>query len=279
MKKKKILLIIIIIIIISLLVFILRNKEQSKTEDSYDFKIYFFNAGKADAILVSKNDKYIMIDTGEESLTEEILNYFQENNITELEYLIITHFDKDHVGSASNIINSINIKNILQTNTTKDSTYYSNYIESLKNKNITPITVSGNYEILLKKLNINIDGPTELYEKNESNNSSLIVSIKNENNSFLFMGDSENQRIKDFVKTNTQKYDFVKIPYHGNYLKRLDSLLEDIKTKFAVMTCSVAEGCEEDTKEVLDKYNIEYYMTKNGSITILSNGSDIKIKQ
>ena len=276
MFKKINLLTLILFLLIIILVIIFNI---SKSTNDYDFKIYFFNAGKADAIVLSKNNKYIMIDTGEESLSNEILKYFQNNNITKLDYLIITHFDKDHVGSASSVIDNIEIGQVLQSNVSKDSEYYTNYLNSLKNKNITPLTVQNNYEIALDGLNIIVNGPTTIYDNNESNNSSLIVSITYNDNNFLFMGDSENARIKDFISYNTDTYNFIKIPYHGNYLKRLDNLLDNIKPSYAVMTCSSDEGCEDETIDVLNKYNISYYMTKNGSISVLSNGKIIKIKQ
>ena len=276
MFKKINLLTLILFLLIIILVIIFNI---SKITNDYGFKIYFFNAGKADAIVLSKNNKYIMIDTGEESLSNEILKYFQNNNITKLDYLIITHFDKDHVGSASSVIDNIEIGQVLQSNVSKDSEYYTNYLNSLKNKNITPLTVQNNYEIALDDLNIIVNGPTTIYDNNESNNSSLIVSITYNDNNFLFMGDSENARIKDFISYNTDTYNFIKIPYHGNYLKRLDNLLENIKPSYAVMTCSSDEGCEDETIDVLNKYNISYYMTKNGSISVLSNGKNIKIKQ
>jgi hypothetical protein len=50
-----------------------------------------------------------------------------------------------------------------------------------------------------------------------------------------------------------------------------------VKPKYGVMTCSKTEGCESRTIEVLASKNIKYYMTKNGSIRVLSNGEDIKI--
>ena len=127
MKKEKIIfgIILVLIVIILAIGYSISNKENK----NYDFKIYFFNAGKADAILLSKNNKYMMIDTGEEDLSNEILNYFKENNITRLEYLVITHFDKDHVGSASTIIDNIEIGEVLQSNVPKDSDEYDNYIK------------------------------------------------------------------------------------------------------------------------------------------------------
>lgn len=275
-KKERILLIVIIIVLILICVFL--NK-ITKIDSSYDFKIYFFNAGKADAILIEKNDKYIMIDTGEESLSEEILDYFKKNNIKKLDYLIITHFDKDHVGSASSIIDNIEIGKVLQSNYIKDSVYYNNYINSLNNKKITPITVSGDYDIELVDLKIVVNGPEKTYDSNESNNSSLIVSINYNKNNLLFMGDSQNARIKDFLNNNNETYDFLKVPYHGNSLKRLDTLLEEKNIKYAVITSSNKELESEETIDVLNKYNIKYYLTRKGSITVYSNGNEIKIRQ
>lgn len=270
---------VLIVILILILVFVYTYKNEKETNE-YNFKTYFFNAGKADCILISNNDKYIMIDTGEETLSKEILAYFSNNNISKLDYLIITHFDKDHVGSSSNIIDNIEIENVLQSNCPKESEYYDNYINSLANKSITPQTISGDLEFEIEDMKIKINGPTKIYDSNESNNSSLIVSINYKNTNYLFTGDCQNDRIKDYLKENSiSTYDFIKIPYHGNYQKKLDDLLEKVQPSYAVITCSANEPDITETLELLEKQNIEYYLTKNGSITVLSDGEEIVIKQ
>lgn len=274
-NKIRIMIFIILLIGIISCIYIFKNKN---VEDDSNMEIYFFNAGKADCILISNNGKYILIDTGEESLESEILSYFKNHNITKLDYLIITHFDKDHVGSASKIIDSIQIDNVLQSNYPKDSTQYTKYINSLTSKNITPQTISGDVSFVVGDLNITVNGPTSIYDSNESNNSSLIISVKYNNTSYLFMGDSQNSRIKDYLSTHKEEYDFIKIPYHGNYQKRLEELLETIKPKYAVITCSTSEPDTSETEALLNKLGIKYYLTKNGSINIESNGEVINIK-
>ena len=276
--KKGYLFLIIVLIAVLVGVFML-ERHFKKEEENYDFEIYFFNAGKADAILLSKDNKYIMIDTGEEDLSNTILNYFKNNNITKLDYLIITHFDKDHVGSASKIIDNIEIGEVLESNYPKDSIYYNNYRTSLANKNIEAKVISGNYEISLSDVKLIINGPETTYDKNESNNSSLIVSATYKNNKFLFMGDAENQRIKDFLETNTEKYDFIKVPYHGHYLKRFENILENNTFKYAVITSSSEELEDSRTIDSLNKYNVKYYLTRLGNIRVLSDGENIIVKQ
>ena len=275
MNKKILGIIIIFVIVLVFLLSIFLRKE-----DSTNFKIYFFNAGKADAILIMNNDHYIMIDTGEEELTSEILNYFRNNNINKLDYLIITHFDKDHVGSAANIINNIEVSNVLQSNYIKDSEYYQNYIKALDDNNISAMTIQNDFEVNIGDMNIIVNGPNIIYDNNESNNSSLIVSLTYDNTKYLFMGDTENARIKDYLDTHNETYDFIKIPYHGNYLKRLEELLEVVKPKYAVITASKTEGAEEDTINLLEQLDIDYYITSNGDITIkVDNNKNIKIYQ
>lgn len=266
MKK---LLIIIPILVVIFVIILFSNK-------NYKLKIYVFDAGKADSSILTYEDLTIIIDTGEEDLFKDIDLYLNKKKIDKINYLIITHFDKDHVGSAYKLIDKYEVVNVIQTNIIKDSIYYEKYIESLNNKGISPITVNGDYEINYNDLKLVINGPVKTYDKNESNNSSLITSIYYKNNSFIFMGDSEKDRLKDFISSNNNTYDLVKIPYHGNYQKQLNNLFDNIKTKYSII-------CDNkiDTKlDILIKDNkIKNYITKNGSITILSNGDKIHIKQ
>lgn len=277
MNNKIIILVLSIIIVVFIsFIYIYRN---NKGDDNYNMKMYIFNAGKADCILISNNGKHIMIDTGEENLATKILSYLRNNNITKLDYLIITHFDKDHVGSASKIIDNIQVDNVLQSNYPKESTYYANYISSIENKGIVPQTISGDVAFTLGELNITVNGPTTIYDSNESNNSSLIVSIKYNNTGYLFMGDSQNNRIKDYLNSHSEKYSFIKIPYHGNYQKTLEGLLEVVNPNYAIITCSSVEPDTSETEGLLNKLNIKYYLTKNGDIKLKSDGESIMINQ
>lgn len=275
-KSLPIVIAIILLLVILVVIILLKNK---KIGDDYNFEIYFFQAGKADAILIQNEGKYMMIDTGEQSLSQTILNYFESQNIKKLDYLVITHFDKDHVGSASAIINNIEVGEVIQSNVPKDSIYYDNYISALNENSITPTTASGDLVRTLGDVSMTINGPTTVYEKNESNNSSLIVSLTKGEKKFLFMGDSQNQRLKDFIANNQEEYDFLKVPYHGRDLKQLDNLLEGRNIKYAVITSSNLEKEADETVTTLEKHDIKIYKTREGAIRVYSNGSDIIIKQ
>ena len=244
-----------------------------------DLSVYFFNAGKADCCIISDGEHTVMIDTGESDLYSDISSYFRQNNIAKLDCLIITHFDKDHVGSAASVIENTEIGTVYQSNVPKESEYYTAYLNALESKSVTPVTVSGDLEFTLGEMSFKINGPETVYEKNDSNNSSLITSLFYGDTSFLFAGDAQNDRLKDFIFQNDTTYDFVKIPYHGNFQKQLDNLLENITPTYAVITSSDEEPEEEDMTNLLDNMGIKYYLTRSGDITVTSDKSKISINQ
>jgi len=65
-------------------------------------------AGQADAIIMQTQNRSIIIDCGEKDDGDEIAEYLQEENITNVDYMFITHFDKDHVGGFPEVMESVN---------------------------------------------------------------------------------------------------------------------------------------------------------------------------
>lgn len=276
MNKKIIILVgMLLVIVTGLLMFLLRIDNSNGK-----LKLYFFDAGKADSCIIYNDDFAVLIDTGEKELGEEILTYLNNNGIKKINYLIITHFDKDHVGSASIVLDGIQVDNVIQSNYPKESKVYDKYLKALSNNNIMPNTLRDDLDFNYGDVYFHINAPKEeIYSNNESNNSSLIVSIKYKNNSFLFMGDAENLRIQEYIDDNTESYDFLKVPYHGHYQITLAKLFSIVKPKYAVITSSDEELEDNTTLELLKSIDCDAYLTRNGSILITSDGNIIRIKQ
>ena len=277
MNKKVLLLVgLLIVVLIGISIFVNNNEKN----DDQDLNIYFFEAGKADSAIIYNEEFAVLIDTGEKELGDTILDYLNKQGIKKLDYLIITHFDKDHVGSASKIINNIEIGKVIQSNYPKESNVYTKYLESLEQKKITPITLRDNLYLNLGEVQFNIIPPEEEeYSEKPSNNSSLIVSVKYKDNKFLFMGDAENLRIAEYLKTHTDEYNLIKVPYHGHYQVELNSLINIVNPNYAVITSSNEEMEDTETLKILKNNNVIYYVTREGSILVTSDGTNINIKQ
>jgi len=70
---------------------------------SHNLKIYFIDVGQGDStLIVTPNDKTILIDGGGSPTYDvgknTLIPYLLDRKIKRLDYVIISHFDEDHVG-------------------------------------------------------------------------------------------------------------------------------------------------------------------------------------
>ena len=272
MKKYNILIILLFVFLIGILLFLHSNSKKN------DFHIYFFDAGKADSFIITKDDSVIIIDTGEKDLYNDLDSYLKEHNISKIDYLIITHFDKDHVGSAGDIIDNYQIDKVLQGSYPKESKVYTKYLEALESKGIEPVTVKDKMSFEISNVKFEIIPPLkDTYEEDPSNNSSLITSVTYKATSYLFTGDIEKERIKEFNDNNTRLYDFIKMPHHGDYDEGIEELISTIEPKYAVITSSNEEKEDKKVVKVLNNNSVKTYYTRIGSVSLDSDGFNIYI--
>ncbi|WP_074833221.1 ComEC/Rec2 family competence protein [Ruminococcus albus] len=253
-----------------------KTNKVSIDEVGKGLTIYSFKAGKADAELIYGDDWAVLIDCGEKGFGKHITAYMEEQGIKKLDYLIITHFDKDHVGGAAKILRSCEVGTVLQSNSPKESEEYDNYLEELKNQGITAQTVREDMTFTLGEAVFTIDPPAqEAYEKEPSNNSSLITEVTLGDVNMLFAGDAENDRLAEFTQNNNKTYRFVKVPYHGHWQKQLKPFAQSIKAEIAVITSSDEEPEDKDTVDLFKKCGAEVFLTRTDSVIAKCDGKNI----
>lgn len=242
------------------------------------FKVTYMNVGKADCILITIDDKSVMIDTGLNSTKKEVVSELKERKIDELDYLILTHMDKDHIGGADAVLDNIKIDNLIQADYVKESKQYEQYTNSLKENNIEPVLLHGNINTEINGAEINIySAKKNTYS--QSNDYSIIVGITYGSYNFLFAGDAEEERLAEFISMNDKKYDVVKIPHHGRINSLSEEFLKSINTSYSIITCSEDDRPDDEMLNLLEKYKVKTLLTSNGEITIEMDGNVISISQ
>ncbi len=243
-----------------------RHRSDLKFKDNENLQIYTFDAGKADCMIIKQKEAIIMIDTGEQDLSEDLLGYLDDNHITKIDYLIITHFDKDHVGSAADVINHVTVDEVFQSTIEKESIYVEKYQSAIENLDLDPTVVQRDITLQVEDMLITLHGPEKRYPKNTSNNSSIITEIQYGETNLLLMADAQNDRIKDFLEANDKTYDILKVPYHGHYQKQFRKLVEQIQPKYSIITSSDEETEDTETLTILKENGSKRYLTRNGEI-------------
>ena len=79
-------------------------------------EVSVFGLQSADSILLTTENYVVLIDTGERQHGRSIAERLFDRNIFHIDYLIITHFDRDHVGGAYDIIRFLGVNNVIVPN-------------------------------------------------------------------------------------------------------------------------------------------------------------------
>ena len=270
---------IILFLSIFMLVFICSCQLQ-KVEKITPATIDVLKIGKADCIIINTGSKIVMIDTGEDENVSQIVSYMSNKKYTRIDTLILTHYDKDHIGGASEIISKYNVTNVIESKFDDSTIEYIDYHNAIYSLNSKPIKLNESYKFTYDSCEFEINIPKKnKYEIKQDNNTSLIVSMKCGENQFLFCGDAMEERLGELIEDSKTTYDIVKLPYHGNYLENYKAFLDSVKAKYGIITNSKKNPASDKTLSLLDEYNVSTYQTRYGTIHITTNGKEITISQ
>lgn len=261
------------------------NGGQARSEQKMEpLKTTILRVGKADAIVVQTGKKAMVIDVGEEEDGEEMVAFLRNQGITKIDALIITHYDKDHVGGADTLVEEMEIERVLLPDYEGTGTEYSDFINALKQRQIKPARLTEPVSFAFGEAEVLVEPPLS-YEIEEGvieydNNFSLITTITHGKNRLLFTGDIEKQRIREWISQREHAAcQFLKMPHHGVYNKALTELIENVKPDYAVICSSQKNPAESKTLELLKQAGVQILQTKDGNITVLSDGEQIELHQ
>lgn len=277
-NKKIILLCVIIIIISNLIIYVLPNS----------LRIYFVDVGQGDCTLIrTPTNKTILIDGGGSEFgsfdvgESTLLPYLLDRRITTIDYLMISHFDSDHVGGLFTIIENLKVKKIIISRQGENSENLKKFNELIKDKKINLIIVKKGDLIPVDKYSyFDILFPEErLINENVLNNNSIVANFHCRNFSMLFTGDIEEvaeKRLHELYEgTDKLNAIFLKVAHHGSKTSSTERFLNLVKPK--VVFIGVGGNNKfghpnESIIERLKKYtNLIYRTDKNGEISVIIN--------
>lgn len=285
MRKKSLSFIIIIILIFTLpLIITIKNSKSIETSSNLTdtMKVHFINVGQGDSILISVNNKNLLIDSGPRSNEKDFFNYLKSIKLNKLDYVIATHPHEDHIGNMDTLIKKYPIETFLAPKVTANTKSFEDMIEALIDKNLKIIPLkAGNTSIDLgPNTKVTVFSPNKDTYTNE-NNYSPIIKIQFYNTSFLLTGDAESIAENEVLSQNFNiESDVIKIGHHGSNTSTSDEFFKSVNPSIAVISCGKYNQYNHpsaETKQLLKKYNTKTYRTDlDGTIVLESNGYQIR---
>ena len=254
--------------------------------------VYIFDVGQADCTLICSEEGNILIDAGDKGTQDEIADMILSTGIEELEYVIFTHPDADHIGGANEVIDGISVENVIlpviYEKHVPETVVYKEMMSAIETKEaagkLEQIDAVPGMTYDMGDLKMKILAPNAEKYSN-INDYSVSVRLDYGESSFLFTGDaletSEKQML-EIYSVNELDCDFFQAGHHGAANANTLAFLKAVTPDIVAVSCGAGNKYGHPTPTALENYaavGAEVYRTdKLGTIIFVSDGKEIAVK-
>lgn len=255
----------------------------AETVATGDMRTTFLDVGQGDCTIIRTEGRNMVIDTGNNDQGDYVVNYLKENGITDLDYLILTHPDADHIGGADNVLENIDVETVIMPDVANDTMTYKEVIEDIDRYQVEVVYPNVGDIFTLGDAEFTILCPEEeLVDQSDLNGSSVGIKLVHGKNSFVMCGDAEEKSELAMVKRfgSDLECDVLKCGHHGSSTATCDEFLKATNPTWALISCGQDNQYGHPHLEVLEKLrndDVQVYRTDEmGMIIAVSDGENIR---
>ena len=254
------------LIIFGLYIFVVKNINIIDN----NYYVYFLDVGQGDMSVIKYKDECIVIDTGPSNvykstykITDNHIKFLHSIGANNIDLLIISHGDNDHIGNANYLIDNFNVKNIMINKGEINES------ERLLPKN----KIVNNYKSKMKFYILE----HALFDNENSN--SIINYLVAYDRKFIFMGDGSKETELDIVNKYNINADVIKIGHHGSKTSSDEYFIKKINPIYSIISVGKNNRYGHPNKEVLDTLNDSkiYRTDQDGSIMFKIKNDKLQI--
>ena len=241
--------------------------------------VHILDVGQGLSVLVESQGKYMLYDGGDRDKSSFVVAYLKQQEIKELDYMIASHYDSDHLNGLVGAMNTTEVKHIFAPDYTTDTRVFKSFRSTAATDNI-PIdqpAVGSSYP--LGDASVQILSPSDT-GYSDVNDYSIGIRITDGENSFLITGDAEAQSEAEMCSSGLLlDSDVYVMGHHGSGTSTSWELLQKSTPEYAVLSCGAGNSYGHphiESMEKLQTMEIELLRTdKQGTIIASTDGKNI----
>lgn len=250
-----------------------------------EMKVHFIDVGQGDSTLIQSPDgkMNILVYGGPKSAGKAVVSYLKSLGIKKLDYVVSTHPDADHIGGLVDVLNSISVKNFVNSGKEHTTNTYSQLLKLIERKNINYIEpeieqlLIGNWTSDFYLQVIYADP----YAK-DTNDASIVLKVGYKDVEFLLMADASTD-LEDLLvdSYDTLKVQILKAGHHGSSTSTSAKFLKAVKPEATILSYGKDNSYGHPHDEVLANLKAVgskiYSTAQDGTIVVKTNGKTYNV--
>jgi len=246
-------------------------------------QVTFLNIGQGDSAWVHSSDGWdALIDGGNRGRGGDILAYLATQQVPELDVVVATHPDADHIGGLIGVVEGIAVTELWHNGQTATSGVYQDLATAVATRAIpTRVARDGQSYTWGCCVTAAVLNPPDPAGSNE-NNASIVLRVSLGERDFLFTGDAEDaaeSRILDRLRRVDAEV--LKVGHHGSKTSSSKRFLDAVLPYFAVISASLTNQYghpHQETLTALTDVGAQIYCThRHGHVVVTTDGRELTV--
>lgn len=255
---------------------------DSPAEDAQspgDLTVQVLDVGQGLSILAESDGHYLLYDGGDRGASSFVVAYLEDQGVTELDYVIASHYDADHISGLVGALNVYDTEVVLAPDYETDSQIYDSFQEKAAAQGLTVTHPEPGDSYELGNASFTVLSPIQ-DEYSDDNDYSVAIRLEDGDTSFLFTGDASVDSEAEMIASGeTLQSDVLVLGHHGSSTSSSDAFLDAVDPSAAVVSCGLSNSYGHPHREIMEAIQsrgCDLYRTDlQGTLTAVSDGSGI----
>lgn len=257
-------------------------------------EVTFLDVGQGDCICMQLPDGMVWLcDGGSSDLSHvgqyRIEPFLKEEGITEIDAVFLSHGDSDHINGIEELLERGNIKcNLLVlpcTEKEEGESRFTSVLSMAKTKEIPVLWLEAGMEWTSGAVTARCLHPADGFEAANENAGSEVLYISYANFSMLLAGDVEGEGeealLQELYRQNIKNITVFKVSHHGSRYSNGEKLIEQIRPRISLISCSADNRYGHPHQEVLDRLTDKgsyVFSTAWQGAVVIQAGAETKVR-
>lgn len=250
-------------------------------------EVHYINVGQsASTLIIAPNGETMLVDTGHYNDDgQHVLEYLQTHDITQIDHLVTSHNDADHIGGNAAVIEYFETRQegigaIHDPGIAASTQTYKQYLDAVEAHDVPLYETREGDKIKFGSVDVAVLGPPEPYlENRDRNENSIILKLTHGKTSFLLTGDAEDDQEAYIVNTYGEQLEttVLKAGHHGSSSSSSEPFLNAVTPQSVIVSSAYDSQYGHPANTVLQRFEKRsiptFWTATHGDTVFISNGT------